>query len=388
MFKTLWNTSLWSISRESFYKRAYKHCLAWIFLSFCALGAVAEDNDFYPMTYNAYTNNVLNSFGVRASFITAIADNAKAQRIQDKWQYFAQRFEHSYEFIPTLKNMIAKEQIPQEFLFLAMAESEFNASAKSKAKAIGIWQIMPATARGLGLEISDYIDERKDPIKSTEAAIKYLKYLYESTGEWYLAAMAYNCGLGRLKRGIEEAGGDKSIETLLDDEAQYIPAETRNYIRTILAMSLLFNDVDFLKSQNMDYLLNRGATDSIASVSVKGGISLSSIAKSAKISLSELQKYNRHFTRSILPPGNKRYNVYLPYDKLRTFKQNFDESKQKQSVFITHIVQKGENLGSIARAYKTSVKELQAVNNIKGSRIVANQKLTIPIMKAKLADRR
>lgn len=342
--------------------------------------ALAEQGDFYTMTYNKNSHAVLNSFGVHAGFMTSITDSVRAQKIQARWQYFIQRFDSSYEFIPTLRNMMAREEVPKEFLFLAMAESEFTTTAKSAKKAIGIWQIMPATAKNLGLEINAYIDERKDPIKSTEAAIKYLKYLYDATGEWYLAAMAYNCGLGRLKRGIQEAGGDSSIEALLDEEAHYIPAETRNYIRTILAMSLLFNDVDFLKAQNADYLLNRGATDSITSVSIKGGISLSSIAKSAKIPLSELQKYNRHFVRSVLPPGKKYYNVYLPYDKLRTFKQNFKEDFE-ESVFITHIVQKGENLSTIARSYKTSIRELQDINQIKGSRIYADQKLTIPILK-------
>lgn len=341
------------------------------------------DDGFYSMEYNTNLNSVLHSFGVQTAYITAIADNPKTQRIQEKWKYFVRQFENSYEFIPTLRNMMAKEQIPQEFLFLAMAESAFTTTAKSSKKAIGIWQIMPATARGLGLEINQYIDERKDPIKSTEAATKYLKYLYDSTGEWYLAAMAYNCGLGRLKRAIEQAGGDSRIETLLDDEAQYLPEETRNYIRTILAMSLLFNDIDFLKSQNVDYLLNRGAADSIASVSIRGGISLSSIAKAARIPLSELKKYNHHFTRSFLPPGNKRYNVYLPYDKLRTFKQHFNENKQLDSVFITHIVQKGENLSTIARNYKVSIVELQSINNIKGSHISINQQLTIPVVKGR-----
>lgn len=278
---------------------------------------------------------------------------------------------------------MAREEIPQEFLFLAMVESGFTPTAKSSKKAIGIWQIMPATAKGLGLEINSYIDERKDPIKSTEAAIKYLKYLYDATGEWYLAAMAYNCGLGRLKRGIDEAGGDTRIETLLNEEAQYIPAETRNYIRKILAMSLLFNNIDLLKGQNVDYLLNRGATDSIVTVNVKGGVALSSIAKSAKMSLRELQKYNKHFTRSVLPPGNKQYNVYLPYDKLRFFKQNFNAKSQSDSMFITHKVQKGETLSSIAQIYRVSIQDLQAVNHIKGSLININQTLTIPILKAK-----
>ncbi|TLD79809.1 LysM peptidoglycan-binding domain-containing protein [Helicobacter sp. MIT 05-5293] len=338
---------------------------------------------FYTMTHDKNTNKVLNSFGVRTAFITTMADDEKAQKILEKWQYFVNKFDSSYEFIPILKSAMAREEIPQEFLFLAMVESGFTPTAKSSKKAIGIWQIMPATAKGLGLEINSYIDERKDPIKSTEAAIKYLKYLYDATGEWYLAAMAYNCGLGRLKRGIDEAGGDTRIETLLNEEAQYIPAETRNYIRKILAMSLLFNNIDLLKGQNVDYLLNRGATDSIVTVNVKGGVALSSIAKSAKMSLRELQKYNKHFTRSVLPPGNKQYNVYLPYDKLRFFKQNFNAKSQSDSMFITHKVQKGETLSSIAQIYRVSIQDLQAVNHIKGSLININQTLTIPILKAK-----
>ncbi|TLE02776.1 lytic transglycosylase domain-containing protein [Helicobacter japonicus] len=376
-----------------------KHSLSAVILtSLCTLNVWSNDiwsdsSDFYAITHNKSTNQVLNSFGVHTAFMINVADSARAQKVQEKSRYFMQKFANGYEFIPTLKNMMAKEEIPQEFLFLAMAESEFAPSAKSSKKAIGIWQIMPATGKSLGLEINSYIDERKDPIRSTEAAIKYLKYLYEITGEWYLAAMAYNCGPGRLKRGIEEAGGDTRIETLLDDEAQYLPAETRNYIRTILAMSLLFNDVDFLKAQNADYLLNRGATDSIASVSVKGGVSLSTIAQSAKIPLSELKKYNRHFVRSTLPQGNKRYNVYLPYDKLRNFKRNFNEKhyKQNTSPYITHIVQQGENLGIIAKNYKVSIQAIQEINNIKGTNIFANQQLTIPVSKNKattIADSR
>ena len=101
--------------------------------------------------------------------------------------------------------------------------------------------------------------------------------------------------------------------------------------------------------------------------------------------LSELQKYNRHFTRSFLPPGNKRYNVYLPYDRLRTFKQNFNEKHHAQSVFVTHIVQKGESLSTIARNYKIPLSELKALNNIKGSHISINQELTIPKLKGKTA---
>ncbi len=379
--------------KEDMMLKKYTKYIIFVLMVCGTLNLWGNEGEFYALNHNKKANNVLNAFGVHTAFIGNVADSERAQRIQDKWQYFLKQFEHSYEFIPTLKNMMAKEEIPQEFLFLAMTESAFAPTAKSSKKAIGIWQIMPATGKSLGLEINSYIDERKDPIRSTEAAIKYLKYLYDATGEWYLAAMAYNCGLGRLKRGIEEAGGDMRIETLLNEEAQYIPAETRNYIRTILAMSLLFNDVDFLKAQNADYLLNRGATDSIASVSVKGGVSLNAIAQSAKMPLDELKKYNRHFVKSTLPNNNRRYNVYLPYDKLRNFKKHFGGKSyaSTDSISITHIVQKGENLSVIAQMYNVSIQDIKALNGIEGAQINIHQKLSIPKSQGKpttIADSR
>lgn len=346
-----------------------------------------ESAFFVTMNHNKKANSTLNAFGVNGAFLNTLFE--RAHNIEEKWAYMLKAFSESYEFIPSLKQMMSKDGIPLEFLFLAMAESHFISHAKSSKKAIGIWQIMPKTAKELGLEISRYIDERKDPIKSTEAAIKYLKYLYDATGEWYLAAMAYNCGLNRLKRGIEEAGGDNSIETLLNDEAEFIPAETRNYIRTILAMSILFNDVDFIKSQNADYLLNRGMTESITKVSIKGGTSLSAIAKHAKISLNELKKYNPHFTRATLPAANRSYNIYLPYDKLHNFKKHFNEKTFVRTIetfdstkHITHIVQKGDTLSSIARIYKVSIDSIMELNHLDNSRININQKLLIPLGKS------
>lgn len=190
--------------KEDMMLKKYTKYIIFVLMVCGTLNLWGNEGEFYALNHNKKANNVLNAFGVHTAFIGNVADSERAQRIQDKWQYFLKQFEHSYEFIPTLKNMMAKEEIPQEFLFLAMTESAFAPTAKSSKKAIGIWQIMPATGKSLGLEINSYIDERKDPIRSTEAAIKYLKYLYDATGEWYLAAMAYNCGLGRLKGGLKK----------------------------------------------------------------------------------------------------------------------------------------------------------------------------------------
>ena len=342
---------------------------------------------------------VLQSFGLEYDFLPEQSEYK--DRIESKSDYFFKKFENSYLFIPTIRNIIAQEGLPQEFLFVAMIESEFVLSAKSPKKASGIWQFMPATARFMGLEVNKHIDERYDVIKSTRAALAYLKYLYELTGEWYLAVMAYNCGNGRVKRAIEEAGGDMRLSTLLDDEKAYLPAETRNYIRKIVAMGLTFNDADFLRDNDVEHLLNRGATDSLAVIKLRGGTSLDAVARSAGISLRELRKYNLHFKKNILPPGakGKEYNVYLPYENLAKFHKNFKgykgapverniesatkmaEAKSPSSVETVHIihrVKKGETLSSISRKYNINVSELKRVNGLKDPSIKINQKLVVP----------
>lgn len=325
--------------------------------------------------------STLNSFGVSEEFLASLKTNTilHSQSDDKRWARFVQQFDSSYEFIPIIRSMIAQGGIPQEFLFLAMAESGFSSKAYSRKKASGIWQFMSFTARDMGLIINDYVDERRDPIKSTKAAIRYLQYLYQATGEWYLAAMAYNCGLGRLNRAIAKAG-TKDLNVLLDERAKYLPAETRNYIRTILSMSLAFGNLQKMRDTDREYLLNRGAMDTLAEVQVKGGTMLESIAAGAGMDIDDIKKYNRHIIYHFLPPNQQEYSVYIPYDRLAYFKQNFDQDNAKIAEFMFHRVKKGENLASIAKRYGITVATLKSTNNLSEKpRIVANQKLLVPL---------
>ncbi|OBV28693.1 lytic transglycosylase [Helicobacter sp. CLO-3] len=321
----------------------------------------------------------LNSMGVSVEFYPNLKNSTilYSERSDKRFERFVKQFDSSYEFIPIIRSMIVQAGIPQEFLFLAMAESGFSSRAYSKKKAVGIWQFMPYTAKDLGLRIDDYVDERRDPIKSTQAAIKYLKYLHSATGEWYLAAMAYNCGLGRLQKAIARAGSSE-LEVLLDEEEKYLPAETRQYIKTILSMSLAFNNAQ--KMRDYEYLLNRGAMDTLAEVQVSGGTMLASIAVGAGMSLEEIKKYNHHLTYNFLPTNAKSYSIYIPYDRLAHFKQHFDPDKIPKSRFILHRVKKGESLASIAKRYNISVAEIKLTNNLAKPAIHANQKLIIPLI--------
>ncbi len=329
--------------------------------------------------------NILSTFDVDTSyqadtvFFSIYYEETKG----NKWEYFLEKFDKGYEYIPILKQMLSDAEIPQEFLYLAMVESEFSTKAYSSKKASGLWQIMPNTGRQLGLTIDEFIDERKDPIKSTQAAIKYLKLLHETTGKWYLTAMAYNCGIGKLQKAIKEAGSD-DIYVLMDSTKAYIPFETRNYIRMILSMNVAFNDIDSLKVIEKEYFLNRGATTTITSVKIPAGTSLESIASAANMTLEEIKRYNRQFKYNFLPPIEGEYDVYLPYEHLLAFKQHFKPKKiDLANYFIVHKVKKGDSLYSISRKYGISILALKNANNLNKTLLSINQTLIVPIVQSK-----
>ncbi|WRG45557.1 transglycosylase SLT domain-containing protein [Helicobacter pylori] len=341
----------------------------------------------------AFESNIdtkaLEAFGVNAGFLSQMPNALKKMNEEEEWKRLVKRFDVNYQFIPIIKNMLIEASVPQEFLFLAMAESKFSSRAYSRKKAVGIWQFMPSTAKELGLKVNHYIDERRDPIKSTQAAIAYLKRLYKQTGEWYLVAMAYNYGLRKVQNAIK-AAGTSDIKVLLDEDKKYLPKETREYIRSILSLALKFNSLDNLKDK--EYLLNRGARVSLVGVPFKRHTSLVQVAKNLNLSLETLKSYNHQFRYNILPSKDPTYTIYIPYEKLALFKQrqlkqNKNAQANPKSLFITHVVLPKETLSSIAKRYQVSISSIQLANNLKDSSIFIHQRLIIPTNKKLLATR-
>ena len=337
--------------------------------------------DFYDSTSAENVQSVLDTFDIDTAYQidTTFFSQHYERTLGDRWDYFMQSYEQGYEYIPILRQMLSDAGVPQEFLYLAMVESRFSTRAYSRKKAVGIWQIMPSTAKGLKLRIDDFIDERRDPIKSTQAAIDYLKQLKNSTGKWYLAAMAYNCGIGRLRKAIKEAGSD-DINALME----HIPQETQNYIRSILSVNVAFSNINELKTQDKEHFLNRGSTVTLASVRIPAGTDLESISKGAGMKIDDLKSYNRQFKYGFVPPNGSEYDVYLPYEKLLSFKKNFKPKKADLSKFyIVYRVQKGDSLYGISRRYNVSVDTIKNTNNLKKTKIAINQKLMIPLKNQK-----
>ncbi|MEJ2372386.1 MAG: transglycosylase SLT domain-containing protein [Sulfurimonas sp.] len=322
---------------------------------------------------------VLTSFDIDPSFLYDPIMNEMKQKTLTKDKHFFRAMEDAYLFIPAIKNALSQHDVPQEFLYLAMAESNFKTRAYSNKRAAGLWQFMPRTAKHYHLHIDEYTDERRDPIKSTEAAAKYLSSLHKRFGKWYLAAIAYNCGGGRLSRAIKKAGTD-DIRVLLDEHKKYIPKESRYYIRKIVALSLIGSDEHYMLKSEYEYLLNRATAYSLAPIKLSSGESLQRISKLLGIRLTELKKLNRHLKYDFVPPYAKNYEVYIPNIKLTELRQKY-RSEPIKNIYKVHVVTKGDNLSYIGKKYGVSYKVIKDFNNLKTTRLSLRQKLIIPIPK-------
>ncbi|MCF6310610.1 MAG: transglycosylase SLT domain-containing protein [Sulfurimonas sp.] len=332
----------------------------------------------FTSNYNKEVS-ILESFDIEASFLydplMNEMKNSKKAIYKDK--KFFKAMDDAYLFIPAIKSILTTNNIPAEFLFLAMAESHFSTRAYSKKRASGLWQFMPQTAKHYGLKIDSYVDERRDIVKSTKAAAQYLSMLHKKFGKWYLAAIAYNCGEGRLSRAIKKAKSDE-LSVLLDPKKKYIPRESRRYIRKIVALAMMGNDEQFLLNSEYEHLLNRANAYSVSTVRVPRGESLRRVSKLIGIPLKELKKLNRHLKYDFVPPYLKGYDIYIPYIKLSDFKQKYFEEKIK-NIYKVHVVLRGENLSLIGKKYGVPYKMIMDFNKLKSSRLKLKQKLIIPI---------
>ncbi len=211
------------------------------------------------------------------------------------------------EFEGMIRRKLRERGMPEDLLYLAMIESGLSPRAVSHVSAVGIWQFMGPTARQFGLRVDDYVDERRDPIRATDAALDYLQWLHERFGSWYLAAAAYNAGPGRLERILHLHAADRTGDEDIYWEVQrHLPRETRDYVPRLVATTILANEA------------NRRGSDSSSvpayeyeMVFVPGSTTLASLAESLDIDVDVLRDLNPHLIRDETPP-NEVYGVRVP----------------------------------------------------------------------------
>ncbi len=284
--------------------------------------------------------------------------------------YFARTLKSGQVIIETLKEMINKTNVPDTFLYMAMVESKFLTTAKSKKSAAGLWQLMPRTAKHLKLTINSKIDERLDPIKSTQVAIKYLQYLYSRFGKWYLVAFAYNGGETRLAKAIKKSGTD-NIFALLDTDYAYLPKETRKYLRKLIVASLIAHSDTILRE--VQKIESEGKKTKLKTLNVKEGTSLEKIAYSYSIPVKTLKKYNAHILKGVTPRGKKNYCIYIPEDKVNKEKSICSSNEN----IFTYTVKEGDTLFLISKRFNNKISAIKELNHYLPKTLSIGKKLAL-----------
>ena len=344
-----------------------------LFLLFQSLHAFLNTDNNYEKQLIALKNFDLPNTFLKDSIFISMKEDVEVY----KTKHFLRTLESGDRFVPILQKKMQEAGVPAEFLYLAMTESSFDPYSSSPAHASGIWQFIPETARRYGLVENVYVDERRDPVKSTEAAIAYLKRLHDLFGKWYLAALAYNCGEGTVTKAIAKAGTD-DINVLLDENQKFLPKESRLYIRKILMMSFVSGSTDIMLDNGSEYLLNRANNATFVTVLVPSGTPLKDVSESIGISLRELKSYNPHLKRTFTSPVGEKSYLYIPQDRQVVFSQNFDQTKQPQK-YTVYTIQKGDSLQGVAKKYGMNSQSLIDLNNLKSVAVKPKMEIIVPL---------
>ena len=288
--------------------------------------------------------------------------------------YYARWLSRSTRVRPMMYERLDAAGAPRDLVYLSMIESGYNTHAYSRAAAVGLWQFISATGRTYDLRVDWWVDERRDPYKATDAAIHFLTDLEKKFGHWYLAWAGYNGGPGRVSRALRTHGTD-DFWTLVEKNA--FPAETDNYVPKIIAAAIIgkhperygFTDIDFQEPLALE------------PVAVGPNISLDVLAKSAGVSVEDIQHYNPHLRRWATPPTPEETVIYVPTGTGPTFLAALAEIPEEERLtFVRHKVVKGETLGTIAARYGVSLADVQEINRITNpNRIYVGMELVVPV---------
>ena len=281
---------------------------------------------------------------------------------------FVTWLKRSGRYVPMMRRILKEASLPQDLVYLALIESGFNPHAYSWARAVGPWQFIYSTGRLFGLHRDWWMDERRDPEKSTRAAAAYLSELYEEFKSWPLAIAAYNCGKGKVHRAIRRS-------KTTDFWSLPLPRQTRNYVPSYMAATIIAKDPGrYGFNQKIDKPLSWDL------VWVEGSTDLRVAAKCAETTYKRIKELNPELSRWCTPPRIKRYALRIPAGKKEIFEAHYSRlSAKKRVVWNRHRVKRGETLSQIAEKYHTSVWAIVDANSLKSRhRIIAGDYLLIP----------
>lgn len=297
-------------------------------------------------------------------------------------------------YFPIFEEALCRYDLPYELEYLPIIESALNPVARSHVGAAGLWQFMPATAKLFGLEVNSLVDERMDPIRSTDAACRFLKSMYSIYHDWNLVIAAYNCGSGNVNKAIRRAEGKRDFWSIYP----YLPRETRNYVPIFIAAAYAMNygqEHGICKAPIEKTLL----TDTIRTTQ---RLHLQQVSENLQIEMGELRRLNPQYSKDILP-GGTAYALCLPADKVGLFIDREDailaykadslinnRRAEIEMAKVTSIsggyrvngvtyytIKNGDSLSTIAKKFHCTVKQLKQWNGLKSDAIRAGKKLKI-----------
>jgi membrane-bound lytic murein transglycosylase D len=279
---------------------------------------------------------------------------------------FLHGLSRSKKYEEMIKGILRDEGVPTDLYYLALIESAFNPRAYSSAKASGIWQFIYTTGRSYGLERTHWIDERRDPEKSTRAAARHLRDLHDDLGSWPLALAAYNAGINRVKRDIRKAG-------TRDFWKLRLPRQTRNYVPAFYAALMIAKE-----PEQYGFAIEYDPPVKYETVKVYGGTRLSLVAAFCRTSLQEIRDLNTAIRQGCAPPGED-YSLNVPPGKAEAVVAGLARTpRPKVTDWGSYSIRSGDTLSSIAARFGTTVEAIQEVNNLPGHFIRAGNRLMIP----------
>jgi len=292
-------------------------------------------------------------------------------------------------YFPIFEEVFDRENVPMEFKYLAVIESALNQKAISPVGAAGLWQFMAPTGKMYGLRSDTYIDDRKDIIKSTEAAVKYFQNSYRIYGDWLLVIASYNCGIGNVNKAIRKSGGKRNIWEIMP----YLPRETRGYVPAFIAAAYVMN---YASEHNL-YPAENDMYYHLDTVMVDNRMSIEKLALALNTTTEDIRKYNPSLRRGVIPFSSNGIVLTLPYhqavqvamlrndtnlntqlnNELMAMSRDIERVQHPDKVIYK--VKSGDYLAKIAKKYEVSVADLKKWNKgtIKNSKVTKGQKLKI-----------
>ncbi len=303
-------------------------------------------------------------------------------RIRDRFEAWMARLQHYH---PLVESIFAEFKLPTDLVYLSLVESGFNPHAYSRARATGPWQFMKGTAKIYGLRVDSYVDERRDPIKSTVAAARYLRDLFDLLGSWPLAMAAYNAGEGKVMRALQKARAED-----FDDLARtrLLRRETKEYVPRFMAATIIAkNPEQFGFDPDEDLVPHQ-----FDEVVVLRPLALKALAEATGISFQELKRLNPELRRDGTPPDGHEYHLKVPVGQKALVEAALDKVPiwnpppliaKRGPVFQAQVkdgwyrVRGGDSLASIAKRFRLSVQDLKTRNHLSGHKIRPGDLLAI-----------